>query len=119
MILRRPDDRSTFLRAYKEVLFPRMRLDRADEMTLIPDVKRVVARVSRKAGSPYKLTPHFTEGSSLISSRFLLRAVPLDTSLNSTPIPPLRGLLRGGKQATPALLFAHFSGCLTAINHDC
>jgi len=77
-----------------------MRLDRADEMTLIPDVKRVVAQVSRRAESPYKLTPHFTEGSSLISSRFFHltpRRVPLDTSLNSTPIPPPRG----GKQAIP------------------
>lgn len=46
-----------------------MRLDRADETTFIPDIKRVVTSVS-KSGSPYKLTPHFTEGSSLISSRF-------------------------------------------------
>lgn len=78
--------------AYKEVLFPGCGLDRADETTFIPDIKRVVTQVSRKAGSPYKLTPHFTEGSSLISSRFFFhltpRRVPLDTSLNSTPIPP-------------------------------
>jgi len=53
-----------------------MRLDRADETTLIPDVKRV-AQVSRRAESPYKLTPHFTVGSSLISSRFF--------HLSSTP----------------------------------
>lgn len=73
-----------------------MRLDRVDEITFIPDIKCLVAQLSQEMGSPYKLTPHFTEGSSLISSRFFHltpRRVPLDTSLNSTPIPPLRGLL--------------------------
>lgn len=80
-----------------------MRLDRADEMTFIPDIKCVVAQVSRKAGSPYKLTPHFTESSSLISLRFFppSRRVPLDTSLNSTPIPPLRGLFGEGNRPPP------------------
>lgn len=77
-------------------------LDRAGEMTLVPDVKHVVARVSRKAESPYKLTPHFTEGSSLISSRFFpLAPHRADTSLNSTSIPPLRGLLGEGNRPPP------------------
>lgn len=63
--------------------------------------------MSRKAKSPYKLTPHFTESSSLISSRFFFPPysayyrVPLDTSLNSTPIPPLLGLLGEGNRPSP------------------
>lgn len=99
-----------------------MRLDRADEMTFIPDIKCVVAQVSRKAGSPYKLTPHFTESSSLISLRFFPPYfAPCATRhfFKFHPNPASTWTLWGGKQATPALLFAHFSGCLTAINHDC
>lgn len=73
--------------------------------------------MSRKAEGPYKLTPHFTEGSSLISSRFFpacsaprrsaprrvasRRSAPLDTPLNSTPISPLRGLLGKGDKPPP------------------
>lgn len=47
-----------------------MYLNRVDNDKLCSDVKRVVTRVSRGAKGFYKLTPHFTEGSSLISSRF-------------------------------------------------
>lgn len=46
------------------------------------------AGVSKTEGS-YKLTPHFTEGSSLISSRFLPSYPTLDTPLNSTLTSPV------------------------------
>lgn len=81
-----------------------MRLDRADEITFIPDIKYLVAQVSQEAGSPYKLTPHFTEGSSLISSRFFPPySAPCATRhfFKFHPNPASTWTPRGEKQATP------------------
>lgn len=89
-------------------------------MALVAGIKRKRKRRVSKTEGPYKLTPHFTEGSSLISSRFFSLSTGADTrhSFKFHPGPPFLGP-RGARRRNrlnPVLLFAHFSGCLTAIN---